>query len=135
MDDTDAVLPNLELPFSDITLSDIYISVKDVKDATSLLKPNKASGPDLITPKLLKEGANQLLAPLSFLFNLSLNLRQFPDSWKEVNVIAVHKKDSRSQPSNYRPISLLCYLGKLMERCMHKHIYNYLKGQDTTGPV
>ena len=133
VDDTDAVLPTLELP-SYPPLSDIYISVNDVKDAISLLKPNKAPGPDLITPKLLKEGENQLLAPLSFLFNLSLSLRQFPDSWKEANVIAVHKKDSLSQPSNYRPISLLCYLGKLMERCMHKHIYNYLKQNHVISP-
>ena len=65
VDDTNAVLPILELP-SYPPLSDIYISVNDVKDAISLLKPNKAPGPDLITPKLPKEGANQLLAPLSF---------------------------------------------------------------------
>ena len=133
VDDTDAVLPIVELP-SYPPLSDIYISVNDVKDAISLLKPNKAPGPDFITPTLLKEGANQLLAPLSFLFNLSLSLRQFPDTWKEANVIAVHKNDSLSQPCNYRPISLLCYLGKLMERCMHKHIHNYLKQNHVISP-
>ena len=52
VDDTDAVLPILELP-SYPPLSDIYISVNDVKDAISLLKPSKAPGPDLVTPKLL----------------------------------------------------------------------------------
>ena len=132
MGDTNAVLPILELP-SYPPLSDIYISVNDVKDAISLLKPNKAPGPELITPKLLKEDVNQLLAPLSFLFNLSLNSLQFPDSWKEANVIAVHKR-TVALPSNYRPISLLCYLGKPMGRCMHKHIYNYLKQNHVISP-
>ena len=59
MDDIDAVLPILELP-SYPRLSDSYISVNGVKDGNSMLKPNKTQGPDLITPKLLKEGANQL---------------------------------------------------------------------------
>ncbi|MES9994356.1 MAG: reverse transcriptase family protein, partial [Candidatus Thiodiazotropha sp.] len=133
VDDTNAALPALEQPPYPL-LSDIHISVDDVKDAICLLKPNKAPGPDLITPKLLKEGVNQLLAPLSYLFNLSLSLRQYPDSWKDANVTAIHKKDSRSQPSNYRPISLLCYLGKLMERCMHKHIFNYFKHNRIISP-
>ena len=70
----------------------------------------------------------------SYMLKCQQSLRQFPDSWKEANVIAVHKKDSCSLPSNYRPISLLCYLGKLMERCMHKHIYNYLKQNHVISP-
>ena len=59
VDDKDAVLPILELP-SYPRLSDSYISVNDVRETISLIKPNKTPGPDLITPKLLKECANQL---------------------------------------------------------------------------
>ena len=49
VDDIDAVLPILELP-SFPPLSDSYISVNDVKDGNSMLKPNKTPGPDLIIP-------------------------------------------------------------------------------------
>ena len=43
----------------------------------------------------------------------------------EANVITVHRKDNRSQPSNYSTILLRCCYGKLKESCMHKHIYDY----------
>ena len=65
--------------------------------------------------------------PLSKLFHLSLTLKAFPDSWKQANVTAVHKKDDRCLPNNYRPISLLNCDGKLMERCVNKYISQYLK--------
>ena len=126
IDDSNATLPNVvapEYPF----LESIYISDEDVKDSISLLKTNKAPGPDSISPKLIKEGASQLISPLRKLFNKSLRLQHFPDSWKDANVIPIHKKDNFTKPCNYRPISLLSYLGKLMERCIHKHISNYLK--------
>ena len=104
------------------TLKSIYISDEDVKDSISLLKTNKAPGPDVISPKLIKEGANQLISPLRTLLNKSLRLQHFPDPWKDANVIPIHKKDNLTKPCNYRPISRLSYLGKLMERCIHKHI-------------
>ncbi|MEW8546207.1 MAG: reverse transcriptase family protein, partial [Candidatus Thiodiazotropha sp.] len=126
IDDSYATLPNFVTPDHPF-LESIYISDEDVKDSISLLKPNKAPGPDTISPKLIKEGANQLIVPLRKLFNKSLRLKQFPYLWKDANVIPVHKKDSLTKPCNYRPISLLSYLGKLMERCIHKHISNYLK--------
>ena len=49
-----------------------------------MLNSNKAPGPDLISPKLLKEGMQQLVPQLQRLFNLSLRLKKFPDSWKKI---------------------------------------------------
>ena len=48
-----------------------------------MLNSNKAPGPDLISPKLLKEGMQQLFPQLQRLFNLSLRLKKFPNSWKK----------------------------------------------------
>lgn len=90
------------------------------------LDTNKASGPDSISPKLLKEGIYQLAYPLTRLFNLSIALKKFPDPWKKSNVTAIFKKDSPSNPNNYRPISLLSIIGKLMERCILNHLNQYL---------
>ena len=125
VDDTNVPLPEFHPPNYDV-LENILIPEDDVKEAISLLKPNKAPGPDLISPRLYKEGAEQLIPYLRKLFNLSLAVKQFPSSWKRSNLTAAHKKDSRSNPSNYRPISLLNYGGKIMERCIHKHVSNYL---------
>ena len=57
---------------------------------------------------------------------MSLQLRKFPSEWKNANVTPIFKKDSPSDIKNYRPISLISVIGKVMERCIFKHIHNYL---------
>ncbi len=90
------------------------------------MDPSKASGPDTISPRLLREGANELSKPLATIFNMLLSTSMFPKAWKLANVTPIYKKSNPAHPTNYRPISLLSCLGKLMERCIHKHLYNYL---------
>ena len=77
---------------------------------------------------------NQLVYPFTKLFNLSLSLKLYPDSWKKANVSAIHKKDSPTIPNNYRPISLLSIIGKLMERCIHNHLTQYLLDNNIITP-
>ena len=112
------------------TLSEITITPQDVKDAIALIDPSKASGPDLISPRLLKAGVNELCIPLSKYFNKLLTCSTFPSAWKLANVSPIFKKSDPSLPSNYRPISLLSCIGKLMERCIHKYLYNYIIAND-----
>ena len=50
-----------------------------------------------------------------------------PDIWKEANVTPIFKKDDPSIASNYRPISLLSAVGKVIEKVIHKHMFNFLK--------
>ena len=107
-------------------LSYISITIQDVKDVLRNLNVNKACSPDLISPRLLKEGGIILSWPLSIIFNRSLEQGYFPTCWKYGNVTPIHKKDDKSAPSNYRPITLLSSLGKVMERCVHKYLYNYI---------
>ena len=113
----------------------IEISIQDVKDALFNLNIYKASGPDLISPRLLKEGANILAAPLCTLFNRSLVGRYYPKLWKNANVTPIHKKDDEILPSNYRPISLLSQMGKIMERCVHKCLYNHVIRNGILSPL
>ena len=122
--DSAATLPDLVLP-DYAFLDEIYITDEDVREAIIRLNSNKAPGPDLISPRLFKEGMQQLVPQLRRLFNLSLRLKKFPEPWKKSNLTAIHKKDSLTNPGNYRPISVLNYNGKLMERCVHKHLTNY----------
>ena len=107
-------------------LSEIVISPQDVTDAIAAVHPSKASGPDLVSPRLLREGAHFLAAPLSTFFTQLIRQSVFPSAWKLANVTPIFKNRDPYNPANYRPMSLLSCPGKLMERCIHKVLYNYL---------
>ena len=76
----------------------------------------KAAGIDQISGKFLKDGARILAKPISELCNLSMALGNFPDAYKIVKVKPLFKKGSKTDPSNYRPISLLPLSSKVVER-------------------
>ena len=75
---------------------------------------------------MLKLCPNNIALPLQIIFNKSLHQSKYPTNWKLTQVIAVFKKGDSSLPSNCRPISLICCVGKIMERVIYKHVYNYL---------
>ena len=81
-------------------------------------------------PYIIERISISLALPISTLFNKSLNLGQFPDILKMANVIPVFKGKDPSIVNNYRPISLLSCLGKVLERCIFKHLSNYLRGNN-----
>ena len=106
--------PTVEPNFTDReTLNDFEITPDEVKTILSNLSTDSASGPDLIHPKLLKEGSEQLAIPLSRLFNKSLLESKVPFIWKKANVVQIFKKGDKSDQKNYRPISLISVLGKV----------------------
>lgn len=121
-------------PLTHAPLDSIIIHNDDVKDVLDNLNVTKSCGPDLMSPRLLKEGSHILSKPYSFLFNSSLQQGYFPNAWKFSNVTPIHKKDDRSVPSNYRPVSLLCHSAKVMERCIHKTLYNYINEHKLLTP-
>ena len=81
LDDSNAVLPNFIEP--EHRLTDITIDEGEVEDALKILNSSKASGPDLINPRLLKEGTSQLKYPIWKLFDLSLTSAIFPHKMEE----------------------------------------------------
>ena len=78
------------------------ISVQDVTDVLENLDISKACGPDLISPRLLKEGSSILARPFSFIFKSSLEQEIFPTPWKDSNITPIHKKDDKSMPPNFK---------------------------------
>jgi hypothetical protein len=87
--------------------------------------PSKATGPDKISHKMLKISPEKIAKPLLIIFNKSLQQGKYPSNWKSARVIAIFKKGDTSLPSNYRLISLISCVGKLMERIVYKHVYNH----------
>ena len=116
------------------TLPQIVISTQDVKDVLETLDTSKATGPDCINPTLLKQAASAIAQPLSKFYNLSLRTSSVPNQWKIANVIPVFKKGNSNIVSNYRPISLLSILGKCMEKCIFKYLYNFIHPHEILTP-
>ena len=96
-----------------------------VSGCSRTLDTTKACEPDEIPARILKECALEI-SPLCSLFNTSLRAGKVPDGWKKSNVTPAHKKDSRENVSNYRPMSLLSIISKVMERCIHNRVHPIL---------
>ena len=117
-------------PYNDITIDDITLSEEEIVAVIKNLDTNKAQGPDNIPARLLKETATEIAPSLCALFNKSLRVGVLPSDWKIANVVPVHKHGEKTYVENYRPISLLCLILKVLERCIFNnikyHIYEQL---------
>ncbi|PJG60108.1 RNA-directed DNA polymerase, partial [Aeromonas cavernicola] len=108
------------------------IAIKEVEVLARLrnLKVDKSPDPDRIFPRTLREDCVQIAGALTEIFQMSLETGSVPEDWRIAHVVPLFKKGSRSQPSNYRPVSLTSVVGKLMEGILRDSIYTYLEGQD-----
>ena len=100
----------------------------------SKLKANKATGLDRITARLLKDAAVQITPVLTNLFNRSLLPSTFPSAWKSGKVVPLHKSGDRCNPSNYRPITVLPTVSKILEKAVHTQVYRYLLQHKILSP-
>ena len=103
---------------------------KQLKD----LKTNKAIGLDKIGAKMLKDSAYVSAPVLTNLFNRSLRSSTFPNIWKSGKVSALFKSGDRSDPNNYRPITILPKMSKILEKVVHSQVYSYLEENQILTP-
>jgi hypothetical protein len=75
---------------------------------------------------MLKMSPEKIEKPLRIICNKSLAQGKYPYAWKIAHVIAIFKTRDSSLPSNYRPISLISCVGKVMEKVVSRHVYNHL---------
>ena len=113
---------NVNIDFSTDNDFDIDFSATRVHRLLNEINVNKASGPDDIPGIVLKNCSNHLAYPLSLVFKLIYNTGTIPSQWKLSNVVPIHKKGDDKDVTNYRPISLLCTVSKILERIMHDEI-------------
>ena len=90
------------------------------------LNPNKAHGPDELSPQLLKLVAEELAPALTIIFQQFYDLSSTPKDWNSAIVTPIYKKGLISYPSNYGPISLTCICCKIMEHIMLSHIAKHI---------
>ena len=95
----------------------------------ALMKTNitKSCGPDELHPRIRKELAVELTAPMTKQFNQSLFLGEVPEEWKMANVSPIFKKGRRKVAANYHPVSLTSISCKIMEAAVRETILTHLK--------
>ena len=93
------------------------VSCQEVFNLIQKIPSNKASGLDNISARLLKEASPIVTRSLTFIINQSIATGIFPKAWKRARVSPIFKEDLRTDPNNYRPISVLPVVSKLIESC------------------
>ena len=91
------------------------------------LKDNKSTGPSSIPNKLFKRFKKPLSGPLSLLINLTFSEGKFPTILKIGNIYPTYKKGNKTEVTNYRSISLLSNISKIMEKMVHDRLYMFLE--------
>ena len=118
-------------PRTDNEVSDPLITPKKVARIIHTLDASKATGPDRIPVIVLKMCSPELSSVLAKLFNMCLSDSVFPSSWKVASVVPIFKgAGERSEPTNYRPISLLPIISKIFECFVNQQLMGYLEDND-----
>ena len=103
-----------------------HVTVNHVSHLLHGLSSNKATGIDKISCKIIKLATPVISDSLTLIFNQAITLSSFPDEWKIARVIPLYKNGQRNIPGNYRPISVLPAISKIMERILYDQLYSYL---------
>ena len=102
-------------------------SPDEIESIISKFDINKKSGPNSIPEPILQGIKKPIAIPLSNMFNMSFQEGQCPSFLKISSVIPVYKKESKLLVANYRPISLLSNINKILEKLMFNRLYSFLE--------
>jgi hypothetical protein len=110
----------------DIPLLIPLLTVSEVYEYLRKLKPSNTRGLDNIDSKILKLSAPFIADSLTFIYNQCISKKYFPNDLKKSKIIPIFKKGDKTDPSNYRPISILPVLSKPLEKHLEKHLNNHV---------
>ena len=116
---------NVQQFMSDVnsTFSFVQVTPEEVLKFILEVPRNKATGLDTIPSSILKDSSVCILKPLTHILNLSLKEGHVPLEWKKARITPLFKGGDASNPINYRPISVLPVLSKVIEKLVFKQIY------------
>ena len=121
-------LPDPEHLFrGDHPLSEVRFTSEEVRKKLRKIKATGAPGPDRVWSKVLHDMADLLAEPLSIIYNRLMEEGDVPDIWRSANVCPVFKKGAKGDPANYRPVSLTCVVGKVMESLIRDKMVEHLE--------
>ena len=108
----------------------LVLQETSVEEIEKLIKslPNKNShGHDKVSNTLLKSLCTSISYPLQIIFNQSIHHRVFPNRMKLAEIISLYKGKEHNLVINYRPISLLVTMSKVLEKIVYCHMYSFLE--------
>lgn len=107
-----------------------YVSKVYIQKELKSLKRSKATGFDDLAPNLIKDSAEMISKPMAFIVNLFFKTGVMPTEWKIALIKPLHKSGEGANPDNYRPISILPVLSKIMEKAVHNQLSEYLESNN-----
>ena len=120
--------------YSSFMISDDFClsntSEENVLKIMTNIECSKAAGVDKLSGRFLKDGANILAKPISTRCNLSISQGVFPNACKVAKLKSIFKEGKKTDPSNYRPISLLPSISKNIEGVIHDQTNAFLSDED-----
>ena len=102
------------------------VNHETVRTILNSLKVNKAAGLDKILARMIKDAEYELAPSVAYLVNKSITDGIVPDLWKIARFTPVYKADDKLLVKNYRPISVLPVLSKLLEKVVYLSVELYL---------
>ena len=107
-------------------LCDITVDVSVIAAKLQSLRSDETSGDDNLSPRLLKAISTEIAFPVSLIFRKSLDTSCVPRDWRTAIVSPQFKKGRRTEPENYRPVSLTSQIVKVVESVLRDEIVNHL---------
>ena len=102
------------------------VSENDTLKLLCSLKESKSTGPDKINARLVKDSAEVICPTLTKIFNSSLQQGIFPEDLKNATISPIYKNGDKSDCSNYRPISVLSNVAKILEKIVYNQLISYI---------
>ena len=106
------------------------VSECDIESSLQSIPSNKATGLDALPCVTLKSSLPFIVKPLTHIVNMSLKGGIVPSEWKRAKITPLLKGGEQTNPMNYRPISVLCVLSKVLEKIVFKQVYKHLENND-----
>lgn len=134
-------IPSSQFSFNNFlknsTPSSIFFTPTDCEEVSKIisrLKPKKSSGIDGINNILIKKISQSITVPLCIAINKSLQFGEVPNILKIAKVIPIYKSKDEQLFTNYRPISLLPNISKILEKIVHVRIYKFFTDKKLLFP-
>ena len=122
-------------PNQENDMPEIQVTERGVLKLIQALNISKAAGPDSIRPRVLKELSSEVAPIFTLLFQASLHQQSLPGIWKHANVNPIYKKGDKTNPFNYRAVSLTCISCKLLKHIICSSLMQHLTKHNILYPL
>jgi len=116
-----------------VTQDTFALSTVEVEDVCKMLREvnrSKATGLDNLPARFVSDAAEQIAPSISHIINISILQGKVPNELKLAKVTPLYKKGSKTETGNYRPVSVLSIISKVLERVVYNQIYEYIQIND-----